>query len=603
MSVIFKVDNHTYESLDPNDGIKWMSTTRFIEMFKHKFDPIETSIKCAKNKKSKWYGIPPTEIQRIWKAETDRAINTGDFYHSQREHDVSDLDSIERCGRPIPVIRPIYDGKTKMAPDQQLCEGIYPEHFMYLKSAGICGQSDRVEIIKDSVDVFDYKGLALDTPIATKESWKLMSEIQVGDSIFDKYGDITKVTHVSEIHYNPCYKITFDTNDSIVCDHEHLWEVSFWRDKTTTVQKEMTTDKMFEYINSVKRTSKTIMKIKCVTSLLMSDKILPIDPYILGAWLGDGSKSCGIITNINPIFWTHIQARGYSIGPDLSDDNHAETRTILNIRGELNKLGLLNNKHIPDIYLRASHSQRLDLLRGLMDTDGYFNKTRKRFVMATTQLWQAEDISKLISSLGWKPTIIKATKYCNNKQFQGYDVCFKAFENPFLIRNTECLNKLGPIDHTAKYRLINNIEKVNTVPTRCLAVDSPTHTYLAGYNLITTHNTNKKIDKESFKNWEGLSKRMLDPIAHLDDCNFMHYSLQLSMYMHMILKHNPTLKPGKLIIQHIIFEKEGDDQYGYPILKKDPQGNYIVKTVIPYECPFLRNEVRSMINWYMEKNK
>ena len=61
-------------------------------------------------------------------------------------------------------------------------------------------------------------------------------------------------------------------------------------------------------------------------------------------------------------------------------------RTILNIRGELNNLNLLKNKHIPDMYLRASHEQRLDLLRGFMDTDGYFNKTRKRFVMATTQL-------------------------------------------------------------------------------------------------------------------------------------------------------------------------------------------------------------------------
>ena len=175
-------------------------------------------------------------------------------------------------------------------------------------------------------------------------------------------------------------------------------------------------------------------------------------------------------------------------------------RTVLNIRGELNKLNLLKNKHIPDVYLRASHEQRLDLLRGFMDTDGYFNKTRKRFVMATTQLWQAEDLSKLVSSLGWKPTLIKCKKYCNGKVFDGYDVCFNATENPFLIRNQDCLDFATANKDVSLYRNIISIEKIDSVPTKCITVDSPNHTYLAGYNLIPTHNSNKKLDKKSFFN-------------------------------------------------------------------------------------------------------
>ena len=67
---------------------------------------------------------------------------------------------------------------------------------------------------------------------------------------------------------------------------------------------------------------------------------------------------------------------------------------------------------------------------------------------------------------------------------------------------------------------------------------------------------NKEIKTESFRNWEGISQKMLAPVSHLDDCNYNHYNLQLSIYMYIILKHNPTFKPGKLILHHIQFEEE-----------------------------------------------
>jgi catechol 2,3-dioxygenase-like lactoylglutathione lyase family enzyme len=67
--------------------------------------------------------------------------------------------------------------------------------------------------------------------------------------------------------------------------------------------------------------------------------------------------------------------------------------------------------------------------------------------------------------------------------------------------------------------------------------------------------------------------------------------------MYIILKHNPTLRPGKLTLHHIAFETDGEDEYGYPITKLDPQGNPIVKDVIPYEVPYLKSEIIAMINW------
>ena len=65
----------------------------------------------------------------------------------------------------------------------------------------------------------------------------------------------------------------------------------------------------------------------------------------------------------------------------------------------------------------------------------------------------------------------------------------------------------------------------------------------------------------------NITSKMFKPLSHLDDCNLNHYNIQLSLYMYIILKHNPKLKPGKLIIQHVKFEETGRDKYDYPITK------------------------------------
>jgi hypothetical protein len=114
---------------------------------------------------------------------------------------------------------------------------------------------------------------------------------------------------------------------------------------------------------------------------------------------------------------------------------------------------------------------------------------------------------------------------------------------------------------------------------------------------ITDYKTNKEIKTESFVNWQGISQRMLGPLGHLDDCNLNHYTLQLSIYMYMILKHNPNLKPGTLTINHVIFEEEGSDEYGYPIMKLTEQGDPIVKEVIHYDLPYLKDEVMAILAW------
>jgi hypothetical protein len=156
MSLIFKEEGHVYESIDPNEQINWTSVTSLVAMFKKPF-PKNQAEKSSKNKKSQWYGMKPEDIQAVWDAENLRATTLGSFYHNQREADVIDCDTLQREGVDLPIIPPkVIDG-LKYAPNQKLISGIYPEHFTYLKSAKICGQADRVEVVNGYINISDYK--------------------------------------------------------------------------------------------------------------------------------------------------------------------------------------------------------------------------------------------------------------------------------------------------------------------------------------------------------------------------------------------------------------------------------------------------------------
>ena len=156
MSLKFTEEGHKYESTD-GENIDWISTTSIIATFKEKFDSDAVAIKCDKNKKSKWYGVGAEKIKDIWKKEALRATTMGTYYHNQRESDILSFNTMTINGTQVPVVKPITQGTTKFAPEQKLKEGVYPEHFVYLKSAGICGQADYVDVVDGFINLLDYK--------------------------------------------------------------------------------------------------------------------------------------------------------------------------------------------------------------------------------------------------------------------------------------------------------------------------------------------------------------------------------------------------------------------------------------------------------------
>jgi hypothetical protein len=155
MSILkFTAHDHKYRS---EDDMNWLSVTSLISNFKQPFDADKIAAKSAKSKKSKWYGMTPEDIKAAWKAEALRATTLGTWYHNQREADICGLSDMERHGTTVPVFTPIEKEGVKYSPNQKLTNGVYPEHMVYLKSAGICGQSDLVEVINGVVHITDYK--------------------------------------------------------------------------------------------------------------------------------------------------------------------------------------------------------------------------------------------------------------------------------------------------------------------------------------------------------------------------------------------------------------------------------------------------------------
>lgn len=173
--IIFNPENHSYQSID-NNNIEWISVTKLVSYFKNPFDADAVAKKVSKNKKSKWYGVEPKLIKEIWNNESKRATDLGTFYHNQREADLCSFASIERDGVTVPVFKPLESDKgTKIAPSQKLEPGVYPEHMVYLRSKGICGQSDLVEVVNGKVNIIDYK---TNKEIRTKSyvNWEGISE-------------------------------------------------------------------------------------------------------------------------------------------------------------------------------------------------------------------------------------------------------------------------------------------------------------------------------------------------------------------------------------------------------------------------------------------
>lgn len=156
MEVLFYPKEHIYKSVDVFEDICWVSASRLAGKFKKPFPP-DMALKSSQKKSGKWFGIPPTKIEEIWKNENVRSTTLGNWYHEKEEAKLIGKEFEDYEGITLPIIRPVWQDGVKISPNQKLKPGVYPEVLLYLKSARVCGQFDRVNIVGEFVDIEDHK--------------------------------------------------------------------------------------------------------------------------------------------------------------------------------------------------------------------------------------------------------------------------------------------------------------------------------------------------------------------------------------------------------------------------------------------------------------
>lgn len=371
------------------------------------------------------------------------------------------------------------------------------------------------------------KGLALDTLIPTPKGFTTMGEIKVGDKLYNALGEETTVIAKSEVKNLPCYEIEFQNGDTFICDEEHRWLVKGKDQKpgewSVMEAKDMYAARLLGYSINIPNNP----------SVEFSEKDLPADPYCLGYWLGNGSSKASNVTCLDTDA-DDISAqyeRLFSVSKRFDDRNHS---CCLNISGkdnrsgafisQLKEAGVYGNKHIPDIYKRASIAQRIALIQGLCDSDGSICKQRHRVTFISVRQELVEDMYEILSSLGEK---------CHTASYiaRGFGCETRVWAigwlptnfNPFrLPRKANRVKKRIMVESTA----IKAIRKIDSVPTQCIAVDcgdaaneeDMRKTFLIGTGFKVTHNTviRKLLSKYGYLSVE-MQSAMANDVEERDD--------------------------------------------------------------------------------------
>ena len=230
------------------------------------------------------------------------------------------------------------------------------------------------------------------------------------------------------------------------------------------------------------------------------ERDLPLPPYTLGAWLGDGSSRGGLIFSADAEVIENVRLDGYSVFD--TTDKYPFRYRVEGLRGQLGTLGVrsdesgVSNKRIPEQYLFASIDQRHALLQGLMDTDGTVNRTSGTVSYTTILPSLAEDVRVLAASLGYRVTVTSRVPTLDGgPQKRAYNVNFhprgeKVFRLSRKVSALEEATKPVASDGArTNHRYIRAITPVESRPVRCITVDSERSLYLAGKDFIPTHNT------------------------------------------------------------------------------------------------------------------
>lgn len=352
------------------------------------------------------------------------------------------------------------------------------------------------------------KALAYSTPVLTRNGWKNHGDLTIRDEVIGLDGKFKKILAI----HNPCvmeYEVKTSDGEVFKCHGNHEWSVI---DRRKGVLDHIETKEIAKCVREKDGHNRYILPEREIIE--GEEKELYVHPYALGAWLGDGRNTnpdiCGAESDYAIV--QHILDVGYTLAWDTK---HKTTGVryygFHNLRENLQKYGMCHSrhrveKHIPDVYLTASISQRLELLAGLLDTDGTLRKNEHRYAFTTNEEALRDGFIALVNTFGWRTCVTRYESGMSPSGIYANKPYWVVSFNPTMYIPCQ-LERKQLFEYSRKkgttidsVRLLSEEEKEYG---NCITVEGGI--YRVGRRLVPTHNSTLCI---FFLTWVGLRKPM-----------------------------------------------------------------------------------------------
>lgn len=359
------------------------------------------------------------------------------------------------------------------------------------------------------------------TKVSTPDGWVNIEDVKVGDTIHDELGGTTEVIGVHPQGKVPIYRVHFRDGRYADVGKEHLWEVIDCRQRRSV----RTTGQIMEYLgeggykgwaDKVSRNKRLYLPL--TKPVYYPEKQYDIHPYLLGVLLGDGSLATSTVTITTPD--EYIANRIHELAPDgvivrkakdyydtVSERQKCPHYRLIGVKDGcrsdmqdlLANLGLKgthsHTKFIPEAYMYGSVEQRLELVRGLIDTGGYVNE-QGSISFTTTSEKMANQVRTLIHSLGGMAKISKLQKYFRSSTGEkkagkpSYNVNIRHPKPSLLTSLPKKKARCNDLNQYAEFMKLQimRVEYLHEAEATCISVSNPSHLYLMD-DYIVTHNT------------------------------------------------------------------------------------------------------------------
>lgn len=333
--------------------------------------------------------------------------------------------------------------------------------------------------------------------VRTTSGWTTMGELAVGDKLASIDGLPSVVTGIFEQGVQQSYKLTFSDGRSTEAGLEHLWEIMYRHWKQPRI---VNTAKLIDMLTKARYKNRVWIEPYAIES--ENDTNLLIPPYLMGALLGDGGFTGQEISFSNGDL--HIVDKVMNNLPKInrlrakSCNDYVISGGIDGVKGSLQFYGLLGrystNKFIPRDYLDAPLSDRLELIRGLIDTDGWVEK-HGSMLYSTSSKQLSDDFAELIRSVGGTcstKTKIKPKYTYKGDVLEGCDSYISTIGHIDLDSLVSLPRKRDRLQNRVSSRVnrltLTSVELAGVEKQRCISVSHDSHLYITD-DYIVTHNT------------------------------------------------------------------------------------------------------------------